>query len=129
MRSWLFSVEFGTVTTLTTQKTPVGAQLRQWRQRRRLSQEQLAEKAFVSTCHLSYIENGKSHSSRELLSLLATQLEIPATARNRLMLAAGFAPSYLETSYDGSEIDAVRDGLEVLLASHEYLPAIVIDRR
>lgn len=117
------------VGTVMTQRPSVGALLREWRERRRVSQERLAEKAFVSTRHLSYVENGRAHPSREVLLLLASELDIPAPEHNRLLLAAGYAPSYVETSFEGAEIAAVRGGLERLLAGHEWLPAIVIDRR
>lgn len=108
---------------------PVGALLREWRERRRLSQEKLAEMALVSTRHLSYVENGRSRPSREVLLYLADQLEIPTDARNRLLLAAGYAPAYIEATYNDAGMAAVREGLGQLLASHEPFPAVVIDRR
>jgi transcriptional regulator with XRE-family HTH domain len=71
-----------------------GALLRQWRQRRRLSQLDLACEAQISTRHLSFVETGRAQPSREMLLHLAEQLEIPLRERNRLLSAAGFAPLY-----------------------------------
>ncbi|MBJ7548101.1 helix-turn-helix domain-containing protein, partial [Pseudomonas sp. OA3] len=48
-----------------------GALLRQWRQRRRLSQLDLACEAQISTRHLSFVETGRAQPSREMLLHLA----------------------------------------------------------
>jgi transcriptional regulator with XRE-family HTH domain len=48
--------------------------LREWRQRRRLSQLDLALEAGVSARHLSFIETGRSKPSVEMLTQLAEQL-------------------------------------------------------
>ena len=70
----------------------VGDLLRDWRQRRRLSQLDLAVEADVSARHLSFVETGRSKPSRELLLHLAEHLEVPLRERNALLLAAGYAP-------------------------------------
>src|SRR3954468_9891186 len=78
----------------------VGVLLRDWRQRRRLSQLDLAVEAEVSTRHLSFVETGRSKPSRELVLHLAEHLDVPLRERNALLLAAGYAPVYGETSLD-----------------------------
>lgn len=106
----------------------VGEMLRSWRQRRRLSQLDLACQANISTRHVSFLETGRSRPSREMLLRLAEQLEIPLRARNALLLAAGFAPEYPERSLDDPAVAAGRRAVELVLKAHEPNPAIAVDR-
>src|SRR5687767_2745716 len=76
--------------------SPIGQLLRQWRERRRLSQLALAMEAEVSSRHLSFVETGRAQPSREMVLLLARALDVPTRARNELLTAAGFAPVYRE---------------------------------
>ena len=107
----------------------VGELLRAWRQRRRLSQLDLALEADVSTRHLSFVETGRARPSRSLLLQLAEYLEVPLRERNALLLAGGFAPVYAEASLDTEEMTPVREALDAMLTGHEPFPAIVVDRR
>lgn len=106
----------------------VGDLLRSWRQRRRLSQLELAAAAGVSTRHLSFVETGRARASRELLSHLATHLDLPLRERNRLLLAAGFAPAYPDRRYTDPDMEPLRHALELLLAAHQPHPALIVDR-
>jgi transcriptional regulator with XRE-family HTH domain len=85
---------------------PVGELLRQWRERRRLSQLDLALQAEISTRHLSFVETGRSAPSREMVLHLAQQLDLPLRERNHLLLAAGFAPVYSERPLDAAQLAA-----------------------
>jgi transcriptional regulator with XRE-family HTH domain len=105
-----------------------GQLLREWRQRRKLSQFDVATRSAVSARHLSFIENGRSKPSREMVMHLAQRLEIPLRERNRLLLAAGYAPGYSEHSLDDSDLAPVREALDRLLTAHEPFPALVVDR-
>src|SRR5262245_9243589 len=105
-----------------------GALLREWRRRRNLSQLELALRSAVSARHLSFIETGRAQPSREMVLHLAERLEVPLRERNRLLLAAGFAPVFGERSLDESEMAPVREALERFLAAHEPYPAVVVDR-
>ncbi|MEW9555850.1 helix-turn-helix domain-containing protein [Nonomuraea sp. NPDC050783] len=107
----------------------VGELLRQWRHRRRLSQLDLALAADVSARHVSLVETGKSRPSPEMILRLAGRLEVPLRERNRMLLAAGFAPRYTERALDGDALPAVREAVERVLRAHEPYPALVIDRR
>ncbi|MEU3563632.1 helix-turn-helix transcriptional regulator [Kitasatospora sp. NPDC006786] len=107
--------------------TGVGPLLRGWRERRQLSQLQLALRADSSARHLSFVENGRSRPSRELVLRLAEQLDVPVRERNTLLLAAGYAPHYRETPLDDPSMAALRGGLERLLAAHDPYPAVVVD--
>ena len=80
--------------------------LRQWRQRRRRSQLDLALDTGISARHLSFVETGRSRPSRGLLLALAEQLDVPLRERNALMLAAGYAPTYAESDLDSAETPA-----------------------
>ncbi len=106
----------------------VGMLLREWRQRRRMSQLDLALEAGVSARHLSFVETGRSRPSAEMVLHLAEQLDVPLRERNALLLAAGFAPVYGQRGLDEPEMGPVRDALQLVLDGHEPYPAIVVDR-
>ncbi|NUW35800.1 helix-turn-helix transcriptional regulator [Nonomuraea sp. SMC257] len=107
----------------------VGEMLRQWRRRRGLSQLDLAIAADVSARHVSLVETGKSNPSADMILRLAAQLDVPLRERNRLLLAAGFAPRYAERPLDGEALSAAWDAVARVLRAHEPYPALVIDRR
>ncbi|MET9927187.1 MULTISPECIES: helix-turn-helix transcriptional regulator [unclassified Streptomyces] len=107
--------------------TGVGALLRGWRERRRLSQLDLALLADSSARHISFIETGRSRPSEEMVLRLAEQLDIPVRERNALLVVAGYAPRYAQTPLDDPAMASVRDGLERLLAGYEPYPALVVD--
>jgi transcriptional regulator with XRE-family HTH domain len=103
--------------------------LRRWRDQRRLSQMELALEAEVSTRHLSFVETGRSKPSREMVVRLAEHLDVPLRERNELLLAAGYAPAYPESSFEDAGLGQVRDAVRRLLAAHEPYPAVAVDRR
>lgn len=106
----------------------VGTLLRQWRERRRMSQLDLAIEAEISSRHLSFMETGRSRPSREMVFLLAEVLDIPPRARNDLLAAAGYAPIYRESRLDAPEMAQFRRALDFMLRQQEPYPAIVLDR-
>src|SRR3954454_10744896 len=114
------------MTTITFDVMEIGPLLRTWRTKRRLSQLDLALEAGVSTRHLSFLETGRSRPSEQMVLHLAEQLEVPLRERNRMLLAAGYAPSYSERPLE--ELGPIKDALEVLLRGHEPYPAVVVDR-
>ncbi|MFF3323581.1 helix-turn-helix domain-containing protein [Streptomyces sp. NPDC002889] len=107
--------------------TGVGKLLRGWRAQRRLSQLELALRAGSSSRHISFIETGRSRPSEEMLLRLADQLDVPVRERNALLLAAGYAPRFTQTSLDDPAMAALREGMERLLQGYEPYPAIVVD--
>jgi transcriptional regulator with XRE-family HTH domain len=116
------------VTTAVLRRRPIGALLREWRERRRLTQITLALDAGISTRHLSFVETGRSRPSREMVLLLAKRLDLPLRERNHLLLAAGYAPVYAETPLDGTQLTTVRTAVRQVLRGHEPYPAMVVDR-
>jgi transcriptional regulator with XRE-family HTH domain len=105
----------------------VGPLLRAWRERRRISQLELALRAGSSARHISFIETGRSRPSEEMVLRLAERLQVPVRERNALLLAAGYAPRYPETPLDDPALDTLRDGLERLIRGYEPYPALVVD--
>jgi transcriptional regulator with XRE-family HTH domain len=104
-----------------------GELIRFWRTTRRMSQLELSLDANVSTKHLSFVETGRSKPSRQLLIHLAQRLDLPIAERNRLLLAGGFAPPYIESTYDGDVMRPLRESLWRLLEAHEPNPALIVD--
>lgn len=110
------------------QVAPLGAQLREWRTRRRMSQMDLALDTEISTRHLSFIETGRSKPSPAMLGRIADCLEVPHRARNAMLLAAGYAPDYQERALDSAEMAGMRAIVDHVLKGHEPYPALAVDR-
>lgn len=110
------------------QARPFGDLLREWRQRRRLSQLDLALDAEISTRHLSFVETGRAAPSRHMVLHLAQQLEVPLRERNALLLAAGYAPAFQERPLADPALQAAREAVERVLAAHMPYPALALDR-
>ena len=105
-----------------------GPLLRAWRQRRRISQLDLALDGNISTRHLSFLETGRARPSRDMVLHLAEHLEVPLRDRNILLTAAGFAPVFGERRLDDPALGAARQAVEVVLRGHAPYPAIAVDR-
>lgn len=113
----------------TVQSQPeVGTLLRQWRERRRVTQLDLALDAGISARHLSFVETGRSKPGREMLLQVLAQLEVPFREQNQLLLVAGHAPAFPERSLEDPDLAPVRDAIDGILASHEPYPAVAVDR-
>ncbi|MEF3131788.1 helix-turn-helix transcriptional regulator [Rhizobium sp. 268] len=106
----------------------LGDHLREWRQRRRMSQLDLALEADISQRHLSFIESGRSTPSRDMLLHLAERLGVPLRDRNPLLLAAGFAPVFIERALDDPALEPARRAIDMVLKAHQPFPALAIDR-
>src|SRR5262245_16028511 len=106
----------------------VGELLREWRNRRRRSQMDLALDVGVSPRHLSFVETGRSRPSPELVIALADHLDVPLRERNTLLLAAGYAPRYTQSSLDDPAMSRIRASLQRMLDAHDPYPGVVIDR-
>ena len=106
----------------------VGSLLREWRTRRAVTQLALALDTGISTRHLSFVETGRSKPGRDVLLRVGERLEIPFRERNRLLLAAGYAPAFPERPLSDPELAPVREAINVILAAHEPNPAVVVNR-
>src|SRR5690606_481404 len=110
------------------QQQSAGDLLREWRQRRRLSQLALAVDAEISQRHLSFLESGRSQPSRDMVLRLTEQLSVPLRERNAILSAAGFAPIYGERPLDAPEMDGVRAAIDQILQGYGAFPALAVDR-
>lgn len=119
----------GMTTTQTTSAQTIGDHLRGWRQRRRLSQLDLALEAEISTKHLSFLETGRSQPSRDMVLRLAEHLDVPLRERNVLLVSAGYAPIYPQRPLADLALDAARRAVDLVLKGHEPYPALAVDRR
>jgi transcriptional regulator with XRE-family HTH domain len=104
-----------------------GTVLRDWRNRRRLSQMDLAIAAGTTQRHLSFLEQGRSTPGRDIVSRLADSLRLTLRQRNALMMMAGFAPAHPESSLDAPLLEPVREALQHVLDGHLPYPAMVMD--
>jgi transcriptional regulator with XRE-family HTH domain len=106
---------------------PIGTMIREWRTRRRMSQLDLAGEADISQRHLSFIESGRAQPSRDMILHLSERLDVPLRQRNRMLLAAGFAPSFGERTLDDPSLAPALAAVERVLKGHEPNPAIAVD--
>jgi transcriptional regulator with XRE-family HTH domain len=104
-----------------------GTLLRQWRSARHLSQLALATDAGISTRHLSFLETGRAHPSREMVQLLTGMLQVPVADRNALLVAAGYAPLYDDAPRAALPAEPLRRAVDAMLRQQEPYPALVVD--
>jgi transcriptional regulator with XRE-family HTH domain len=107
----------------------VGDLIREWRTRRHMSQLDLASEAGISQRHLSFLESGRAVPSREMVIRLAEGLDIPLRHRNRILLAAGFAPQYSERQLADPLLSPAMEAVRLVLKGHEPYPAFAVDVR
>ena len=106
----------------------IGPRIRSWRQTRGLSQFELASRAGFSVRHVSFIETGRAHPSREAVLALGEVLDLTLRDRNRLLESAGFASVFHETPLSADQMAHMRDMLQFILDRHLPYAAIVVDR-
>ena len=106
-----------------------GDLVRHWRRERGLSQLDLASAAMTTPRHMSFLETGRSAPSREMVLRLSVALDVPLRDRNGMLLAAGFAPLYGEHDLDDPAVAPVHAALHRMLANHDPLPAVLLDRQ
>lgn len=106
-----------------------GERLRKWRQRRRMSQLELASEAELSTRHLSFVETGRAKPSRDVVLRLCESLDLPLRSRNELLIAAGHAPSYPERPFNDAALEEARGVVQRILNAHMPFPALAVDRQ
>ena len=101
----------------------VGEHLREWRQRRHLSQLDLAGYAEISARHLSFVETGRAAPSHEMVLNLAERLEVPLRERNVLLVAAGFAPAYPQRALDDPALRSAREAIDLRMPHFSLTPS------
>ncbi|MDO9352738.1 MAG: helix-turn-helix transcriptional regulator [Solirubrobacteraceae bacterium] len=114
--------------TATSTGAPFGELLRDWRRRRCVSQFDLALEANVSARHLSFIETGRAQPSAKMVLHLAGELDVPLRERNRLLLAAGYAPVFQERALSDPAMAEINAAVQLVLDGHDPYPALTVDR-
>lgn len=117
----------GYLLAMDTQHPSIGHLIREWRGRRRMSQLDLALEAEISQRHLSFVESGRAAPSRDMVLRLAEQLDVPLRQQNRMLLAAGFAPTFPERPVDDISFKPAMDAIGLVLKAHEPNPALAVD--
>jgi transcriptional regulator with XRE-family HTH domain len=102
--------------------------LREWRQKRRWSQLDLALTSGVSQRHISFLESARANPSRAMILQLSEALEVPLRERNLWLTAAGFAPLYRTRTLDDPQMAQVMGAVQMMLSAHEPYPALALDR-
>lgn len=102
--------------------------MKQWRAHRSRSQLDVALSVGVSPRHLSFVETGRSRPSPELIEAIGIDLDIPLRERNAMLLAAGFAPAYRQTSLEDPAVGHLVSSLRRLLDAHAPFPGLMLDR-
>ena len=115
-------------TTTVVAPSELGVLLRHWRSVRGMSQLDLASEAGSTPRYVSFVETGRSQPTRQMVVRLARALDVPLRERNDLLLAAGFAPLYTREALDSPLLQRVEHALASMLARHDPLPAVVMDR-
>src|SRR3954467_11997443 len=110
------------------QPVHIGDHLREWRQRRRMSQLDLAGEAEISARHLSFVETGRAAPSRDMVLRLAERLDVPLRERNVLLVAAGYAPAFPQRPLEDPALKSARQAIDLVLKAHEPNPALAYDR-
>lgn len=113
---------------MNTLSSGAGPLIREWRMRRRMSQLDLALEADISQRHLSFLESGRASPSREMVLRLTDRLSMPLRQRNRMLVAAGFAPTFGERRLDDAGLKPALAAVELVLKGHEPYPAIAVDK-
>jgi transcriptional regulator with XRE-family HTH domain len=111
--------------TVVLEPTRFADELRRWRRTRRWSQLDLAVRAGTTQRHLSFIEGGRSSPGRAIVLRLAESLSLTLRERNQLLLAAGYAPAFPESSLDDPDLRPVHEALDRILEGHLPYPAVV----
>lgn len=102
--------------------------LRTWRKARRFSQLDLALEADVSARHISFLETGRAHPSRDMVARLGDALSMPLDARNQMLMQAGYAARYPKRAWDAADMAPIRAAVDHMLQGHVPYPAIALDR-
>lgn len=102
--------------------------LRVWRQRRRMSQLDLALESGVSQRHVSFLESGRANPSRSMILQLSETLDVPLRDRNHWLTSAGFAPVFKARALDDPQMGQVMAAVRMMLTAHEPFPALALDR-
>lgn len=109
------------------QTSQFGQQLKLWRNKRGLSQIELAAIASTTPRHLSFIESGRSRPGRDIILRLSRSLDLPPRHQNSLLVAAGLPPQFAEREPTDPKVSPYWKAIEQILQRHNPFPACVFD--
>ena len=104
-----------------------GDMLRDWRQRRHLSQRTLATAVGMSPRALSELEAGRRLPNRDAVLRLTERLEIPLRDRNALLVAAGHRAAFPARSPDDPALARAWSMVGQAVRNHAPFPALALD--
>ncbi len=92
-----------------------------------MSQLDLALAADVSARHVSFLETGRAHPSREMALRLAATLDVPLRGQNEILRSAGFDAEFDEPE-SGALPELIQRTLEQMKAQQEPFPLLILSR-
>jgi transcriptional regulator with XRE-family HTH domain len=107
--------------------SPFGARLRRWRRHRGTSQLTLAGQVGSTPRHISFLETGRSRSSRQMVLRLGEVLGVSLRERNQLLAAAGLPEAYPQAPVTGPQLAPYRAAIDRLVHAHQPYPGMVLD--
>ena len=104
------------------------ATLKTWRKTRRFSQLGLALEAGVSPRHLSFLETGRASPSRQMIGRLGDVLDLPLSARNQMLVSAGYSARYPGRAFSEDDMAPILQAVAHMLDRHMPFPGLAVDR-
>lgn len=102
--------------------------LRNWRNRRNMSQLDLALSAGISQRHVSFLETGRSNPSRASIASLGIAMDMPAAEIDAMMSVAGYTAQRAWAGDADANLAAINQSIDHVLKGHNPYPAMSIDR-
>lgn len=90
-----------------------------------MSQLDLAVATATTQRHVSFLETGRSEPRAEMVHRIAAALRLDPRERNTLLLSAGFAPAYSETSLKDLATGPVLSALSRMVHGFAPYPAVL----
>jgi transcriptional regulator with XRE-family HTH domain len=103
------------------------ALLKHWRNLRGLSQLDLALAADVSPRHVSFLETGRAKPSKDMVLVLAANLNVPLRDQNALLRSAGFDNYFDEPALNSGQLSPIDNAIRYMLEKHDPFPMVVLD--
>ena len=104
------------------------ALLKYWRNRRGISQLDLALAADVSSRHISFLETGRAQPSEKMILRLASTLDVPLRQQNELLRAAGYGNRFKEPELSHQLGPEISRTLDMILNNYHPFPIMVMNQ-
>ena len=107
--------------------TALGRLVRFWRGTFKLSQEELALALDSSTRHISRLETGSVHPSREVVLKIADYFNLKRRDTSNLLIAGGYIPQPIDPQVRSQEYRWMRRIMAMNLSALDPYPAMLTD--